>query len=98
MKYLKQREEFIKNNKFSNLDSLNEAVLANDIAWGDSLLGRLISSVIRKAGVGVNLLKMDSVIQRLKDEFEKLVAEGKIEAIGSKEITAKVEKIKVSAT
>lgn len=98
MKYLKQREEFVKNNKFSNLDSLNEAVLANDIAWGDSLLGRLINSVIRKAGVGVNLLKMDSVIQRLKDEFEKLVAEGKIEAIGSKEITAKVEKIKVSAT
>lgn len=89
MKYLKYREPFLKS------DQVDEA-LANDIPWGDSLLGRLINSVIRKAKIGYNLTKMETVVDRLKGEFDKLIAESVISGAGD-DIKLKIEKIKISA-
>lgn len=86
MKYLSNREEFLKRSirkideykKYDSLESVNEDVensgpFANDIPWGDSLLGRLINSTIRKAKVGVNLVRIKGVANRLKDTFDELL-------------------------
>ena len=86
MKYLSNRDEFLKRslNKIdeyksledNELDSINEAEsgpFANDIPWNDSLLGRLINSAIRKAKIGVNLIRIKAVNRRLEDAFEDLL-------------------------
>lgn len=84
MKYLKQRDLFLKGLntgliKYTEDDikSINE-VLQNDIAWGDSLLGRLINSIIRKAKVGVNLVRMESVSKSIYSLFDSLVSDSVI--------------------
>lgn len=101
MRYLKEREEFIKNNKFSNIQLVKEASdsgpLANDIPWGDSLVGRLINSVIRKAQIGINLTRIDSLVTRLKETFESIISDAKIKgAEVSKENLLKVDKFLMS--
>ncbi len=101
MRYLKEREEFIKNNKFSNIKLLKEASdsgpLANDIPWGDSLVGRLINSVIRKAQIGINLTRIDSLVTRLKETFESIISDAKIKgAEVSKENLIKIDKFLMS--
>lgn len=97
MRYLKQREEFIKNNNFSNYSLIKEdsGPLANEIPWGDSLLGRLINSVIRKAEIGMNLVKIDSVIDRLKGEFDKLISDSVVKTLDKKDEIL-IFKIKIS--
>lgn len=84
MRYLKQRDLFLKELntgliKYTEDDikSINE-VLQNDIAWGDSLLGRLINSIIRKAKVGVNLVRMESVSKSIYSLFDSLVSDSVI--------------------
>ena len=92
MKYLKQREIFLKElntgiqryKETGDVTKINE-VLENDIAWGDSLLGRLINSIIRKAKIGVNLVRIDNVIESLKSEFDKLIAKSVIENMTEEE-------------
>lgn len=79
MRHLKYSDNFLKNNK------INEA-LANDIPWGDSLLGRLINSIIRKAKIGTNLIKIDSVIKSLYGEFDRLLVEGSMQDQDSKNL------------
>lgn len=100
MRYLKEREEFIKNNRFSNLQLIKEAdsgPLANDIPWGDSLVGRLINSIIRKVKIGADLVRIDSVINKLKETFDSIIADAKITGAGlSKEILIKLDMIKIS--
>lgn len=88
MKYLNNREEFLKKSilkidTYLNIKSLNEDVnnsgpFANDIPWNDSLLGRLINSTIRKAKIGANLVRIKSVNQRLRDAFELLLLESSV--------------------
>lgn len=83
MKYLSNRSEYLKSAKYEV--SINESMagagpFANDIAWGDSLLGRLINSIIRKAKVGVNLVRIDSVIKRLKEQFDYLITYSEMES------------------
>ena len=85
MKYLRNRDEFLKRslNKIDEyksiedkLDTINEGEsgpFANDIPWNDSLLGRLINSAIRKAKIGANLLRIKAVNRRLEDAFEDLL-------------------------
>jgi len=86
MKYLNNREEFLKRSiskideykKYDDLYSINEDVensgpFANDIPWGDSLLGRLINSTIRKAKIGANLVRIKGVARRLRDTFDELL-------------------------
>ena len=86
MKYLSNRDEFLKRslNKIEeyksieiDLEKLNETdnsgPFANDIPWGNSLLGRLINFGIRKARMGANLLRIKPVGKRLEREFENLL-------------------------
>jgi hypothetical protein len=99
MRYLKEREKFIRN-KFSNLSKINESSdsgpLANDIPWGDSLLGRLINSTIRKAQIGINLTKIESLIERLKETFDSIISESKIKESLPKESLIKIDKYLMS--
>jgi hypothetical protein len=101
MRYLKEREEFIKNNKFSNLSPVNEASdsgpLANDIPWGDSLVGRLINSIIRKVRIGADLVRIDAVINKLKETFDSIISDAKITGSSlGKETLIKLDMIKIS--
>ena len=86
MKYLSNRDEFLKRslNKIEeyksieiDLEKLNETdnsgPFANDIPWGNSLIGRLINFGIRKARMGANLLRIKPVGKRLEREFENLL-------------------------
>lgn len=86
MKYLKNRDKFITDVKKTGMvpyvhdvdvERINE-VLQNDITWGDSLIGRLINSVIRKAKIGINLQRIESVIKRMNAEFERLISDAVI--------------------
>ena len=67
MKYLKTREVY--------LSSINETFV-NETTWGGSLLGRLVNSVIRKAKIGVNYLRIDSITKAIEDELNALIAGG----------------------
>jgi len=85
MRYLSKRDEFLKN--YNNIVKIkNEYIpdaaelvkedagpFVNDIGWGDSLLGRAISSTFRKIMIGVNLVKIKDVEQRLRDAMEELL-------------------------
>lgn len=87
MRYLNKRDEFLKN--YNNIVSIKEKYtpeskndqlitedsgpFANDIGWGDSLLGRLISSTIRKAKIGANLLRIKAVEARLREAMDELL-------------------------
>jgi hypothetical protein len=66
MKYIKGRGEFLKKNT-NNLDIINEeAPFENATKWGDSWIGRIVNSLLRKAGVGVSLVRMDKIIKEFK--------------------------------
>ncbi len=52
--------------------------LANDIGWNDSLVGRLINHMIRKAKVAYKLKRIDSVIANLRFEMERIIDESEI--------------------
>ena len=88
MKYLKNRDNFITGVKKTGLvpyldkDIIDGEkfyeVFQNDITWGDSLVGRLINSVIRKSKIGVNLKRIDHVIKSMRAEFDRLVMDGVI--------------------
>lgn len=85
MRYLNRRDEFLKN--YNNILDIKKNYVpngtelitedsgpfANDIGWGDSLLGRLINSGIRKAKIGANLLRIQSVKERLKGAMDELL-------------------------
>jgi hypothetical protein len=60
----------------------NEA-FSNDVNWGDSWVGRMINSIIRKGKVAVNLRRIDSLGKRLESLFDELVESGKIVADNS---------------
>ena len=47
--------------------------MGNEITWGDSLVGRLINAVIRKAQIGANMVLMKPLISRLRGEFEDIL-------------------------
>jgi hypothetical protein len=71
MSKILSRDQFLKKN------TINEAIVTNDIPWGDSLVGRLINSIARKARIAYNSKKIDKVIDNLRDQFDILVNEGK---------------------
>lgn len=81
MKYLKNREDFLKNVKESykfNESDISESLLIreafeNDITFGGSLLGRLINSSIRKFKIGYNSTKVSKLLEKLESELDYLV-------------------------
>lgn len=62
-----------KNNTKYMTKRVNEALSA-DINWGDSLVGRLINSFIRKAKIGYNQTKIEPLLDRFKSELDSLLA------------------------
>ena len=56
--------------------SLNEAIAVNDIPWGDSLIGRLINSTIRKAKIGYKQTKVPALLDAFERELDTLIATG----------------------
>ena len=93
MKYLNSRDEFLKKSKnkideyksieSKDLEVINEdsGPFANDIPWNDSLLGRLINSTIRKAKVGVNLVRIKLVNKRLEGAFDELLGKSAVSGL-----------------
>lgn len=96
MKYLKYREDFLKP-IINNLDDqikkssiLNEA-LENDITWGGSLLGRLISSTIRRGKIYYKTARISGLSDQVKSELDALIEE----AAFDKEQKNKIKNLKV---
>lgn len=77
MSKILRRDQFLKKN------TTNEAI-TNDIPWGDSLIGRLINSIARKAGIAIKAKRIDSVISGLRTEFDRLLEEGKADIDSSR--------------
>lgn len=86
MRYLNKRDEFLKSyrnivtekSRFVSEERYemikeDSGPFANDIGWGDSLLGRLINSTIRKAKIGANLVRIKAVESRLRDAMDELL-------------------------
>ena len=109
MKYLIKRDEFIRTTKVSETKSdfmmdlaktkkLYEAggPFHNDITWNDSLLGRLVDHVIRKAKIMVNLVRIKPLIWRLKSEFDRLAVEGIITNLESTEDKLDIQRVIIS--
>ncbi len=73
MKHLKNRDIFLNKLKESiNVEPINEA-LSNDIAWGDSIVGRMFSSIFRLAKLGVDIKRVDNLLARLKMVAERAI-------------------------
>ena len=80
MRYLNKREDFLReknSNSINKIRSINEAdtsgPFANDVGWNDSLLGRLINHIIRKARIARKVGQIKKLIERLQDEFNYLL-------------------------
>jgi hypothetical protein len=54
-------------------NGMNEA-FENDTKWGDSLLGRLINSGIRKTGIVSNQVKIEPLLTKFKEELDILIS------------------------
>lgn len=70
-KRLLQRSEFLKHNKYNS--KINEAIVQNEINWGDSLIGRLINSIARKSVIAYRSNKIDKLLSSLKKNFDNLI-------------------------
>ena len=92
MRYLSKRDDFLRNSKINEKNDfirksksgLNTYELItedggpfyNEVGWNDSLLGRLINHLIRKAKVALGKARIKPVLSRLYAEFDRIVAEG----------------------
>lgn len=110
MKYLVNRNAFVRNVKTREISSdflrekayglgsqeLITEVFENDVRFVDSLVGRLINHIIRKAKVALDMVRIQPVIMRLRSEFDRLMAEGMIvQATPDQLIT--INRLKMSA-
>jgi LysM repeat protein len=88
-KRLDEKSEFLRDSKLSGNELYQELIkesdyaenhgsgpMANDIGWHDSLVGRFINHLIRKAKVAANLMRIKPLIRRLEGEFDRIAAEG----------------------
>lgn len=65
--------------KYTGITSINEeAPFANDIPWGDSLVGRLINSIIRKAKITFNKRRISGLLKGLKSLSDEMLEMGKL--------------------
>ena len=92
MRYLSKRDDFLRNSKINEKNDfirrsksgLNAYELItedggpfyNEVGWNDSLVGRLINHLIRKAKVALGKARIRPVLSRLYSEFDRIVAEG----------------------
>jgi hypothetical protein len=73
----RQYLDTLRNNRYEKFTNINEA-FSNDVNWGDSWVGRMINSIIRKAKISVNLRRISSLSKMLESRFEELYETGKI--------------------
>lgn len=100
MRYLVKRDDFIRTAKSveTKSDFMLERAMTNQIfesgtggpfynetAWHDSLLGRLIDHIIRKAKIAMNLMRIKPLIRRLRMQFDQMAAEGTIASFDSED-------------
>lgn len=76
-------------------ESVNSGPFSNEVAWNDSLLGRLVNHIFRKAKIALNMVRIQPVIMRLKSEFNNLVAEGYL-ASADDDLKIEIFRLKVS--
>jgi hypothetical protein len=76
-KYPLLKEEY-QSSDFELILEAESGPFSNDIPWGDSLLGRLINSTIRKAKIKANLVRMKGVVSRLERTFNDLLLDSKV--------------------
>jgi len=97
MKYLKKRDNYLKNiaerRSLREEDLLNKGLkriyenvsgsgaLGNEINWGDSLLGRLINSVLRKAQESINTMKISVLVKRFKAHFDYIMGMSSVNSL-----------------
>lgn len=77
MKYLKKKDIYL-NERF-DMSGESSGPLGNDINWGDSLVGRLFSSISRRFGVNYNLNKISNITDSIKTEFDNMIATSAVE-------------------
>jgi len=91
MRYLNKREDFLReknSNSINKIRSINEASefnsgpFANDVGWNDSLLGRLINHIIRKARIARKVGQIKKLIERLQEQFDYLVDQSTVFSLG----------------
>lgn len=70
MNYIIDRETFINNLNQTLYDKIYEAPFATDVNWGNSLIGRLINSTLRKAKISVNCGRMKLLGAKLRLIFQ----------------------------
>lgn len=83
-KRLDEKSEFLRDAKISGnrlyqdliKEAGNSGPMENDIGWNDSLVGRFINHLIRKAKVANNLRKIKGVIKSLEGEFVRISTQG----------------------
>lgn len=86
MKFLKKRDYYLQtlnerreiqtNERLERLILENQAgsgVMGNEIKWGDCLLGRMLSNIVRKSQIGANLVRIKPVVSRLKSAMDELL-------------------------
>jgi len=82
MRYLNKREDFLReknSNSINKIKSINEEAefnsgpFANDVGWNDSLLGRLINHIIRKARIARKVGQIKKLTERLREQFDYLL-------------------------
>lgn len=83
MKYLKYRNDFLNLDFDSNIDilpqikgsSLVREAFENDLRWGDSLIGRLINSTLRKFNIYRKRITISKLVGDFKRELDLLLEE-----------------------
>ena len=96
MKYLINREQFLKESKFTGLQTYEKTPYSgeefqiyesdgyatnhgagpfhNDIGWNDSLLGRFINHLVRKAKIMIGKMQIKGLTSILKSTFDEIFA------------------------
>lgn len=83
MNYIARRDVFLSSRTpvepiSEKFDMAGSGPMANDIEWGDSLLGRLLNSTMRKIKVGRDLLKVGGILTELEKAFEGILDQSKL--------------------
>ena len=78
MKFLNYRKDFLNNNSklkdlYTTSSVLNEQNFVNDIAFGDSYLGRLINSTMQMFKTGIKMITIPVLLQLLKTRLSNMV-------------------------
>ena len=77
--------------KYTGIEPINEeAPFANDAPWGDTLVGRLINSFVRKAKIAFNKRRISGLISGMKALFDEMLEVGRIDTTDIDEMFLKI--------